>query len=257
VSYFEQNGYKLFYKEYGEGKPLLIIHGNTASSIMLDEEIKFYSNNFKVITVDIIGHGKSERLEKFPANFWEENAKLLNGLCKKLNINKINIIGTSGGAIIALNFAIHYSENVNRVIADSFMGEKFSVKEAKAIKTKREEAKSKGADQFWYYMHGKDWEKVVDADTKMLIEFAHKYENNFHNNLKKIDCPVLITGSLSDNTIGKIEEKLCNVAKKIKSSTTLFSPQGEHPLMLSNNDFFRKVALNFLKEDTLILENSK
>jgi len=257
MSYYEQQGYKIYYKVCGEGDPLVIIHGSTASSLMLEEEVEFYSKYFKVIVVDIIGHGKSERLEEFPVDFWNENAKVLNGLCKELNIDKINILGTSGGAIIGLNFAINYSQITNRVVADSFIGEKLSIKEAKVLEVEREKAKDNGADKFWSYMHGEEWEKVINADTNMLIEFAQKYGDNFHNNLDKIVCPVLICGSLKDNSIDKIENKLCNVAEKIKFSTTVFSPKGDHPLMLNNKEFFRKVALNFLREDTLILEDSK
>lgn len=256
MSYYEYKDYKVYYRICGKGEPLFILHGNTASSKMLEEEVAFYSKYFKVIIMDLIGHGKSGRLEEFPVNFWIENAKVLNSLCKKLNINKVNILGTSGGAIIALNFAINYPGITKRVIADSFQGETISIEEAKAIKKEREKAKN-SINMFWNYMQGEDWEKVIDSDTNMLMKYAKKYRNYFHDKQNNIECPMLITGSLKDNLINDIEKKLCNVSKKINFSITLFASKGDHPLMLSNKKFFRKVALNFLREDTFILEENK
>ena len=188
MSYYKHEGYKIYYKIDGEGEPLLMIHGSTASSLMLKEEVDFYSKYFKVIIVDIIGHGNSERLEEFPVDFWNENTVILRRLCNYLDLNKINILGTSGGAIIALNFALNYPEITHRVIADSFIGEEFSIEEAKALKEEREYAKMNGANEYWNYMHGKEWEKVIDADTKMLIKYAKKFGNNFQGNLDKINC---------------------------------------------------------------------
>ncbi|ACL70152.1 prolyl aminopeptidase [Halothermothrix orenii H 168] len=254
MGYYIKGAYQMYYEIYGKGEPLLMIHGSTASSLMLKDEANYYSNYFKVIVVDMIGHGKSERVKEFPVDYWKENAKMLRGLCKKEGINRVNILGTSGGAIVALNFAINYPENTYRVIADSFVGEKLSLQEANTIKKEREKAKNNGGSGFWSYMHGEDWEKVIDADTNMLINYAKTYRNNFHSDLDKIGCPVLITGSLKDEFIDNIEKRLCNVAKKIKHSIILLSPDGVHPLMLSKKNFFRKVALNFLKENTLIPE---
>ncbi|MFX0203857.1 MAG: alpha/beta fold hydrolase [Candidatus Hodarchaeota archaeon] len=257
MSYYTHEEYTIYYKVCGEGEPLLLIHGSTASSSMLEEEVDFYAAYFTVIVVDILGHGQSERLEEFPGDFWNENASVLHGLCQQLNIKKVNILGTSGGAIIGLNFAITYPELTQRVIADSFIGEELSLEEAHALEEERTRAKQHGAERFWRTMHGEDWEQVIDADTKMLLHFAQHYRNNFHDNLDKIQCPVLIIGSLQDNLIKNIAQKACHVAKKIPSSTTVFSPQGDHPLMLSQKTFFRKVVLDFLREETLLFEVSQ
>jgi len=68
---------------------------------------------------------------------------------------------------------------------------------------------------------------------------------------------VLVTGSLQDNLIKNIENKLCNVSKKIIFATTAFVSEGDHTMMLSNKKLFRKVVLNFLRENTLVLGDSR
>jgi len=247
VSYISYEDYEIYYEVFGEGEPLLMIHGNTASSKMLKEEAIYYSNYYKIILVDMIGHGKSKKIDVFPKDYWIANTKVLSKLCNKLKLNKINILGTSGGAILALNFAINRPEIVNKVIADSFIGEKLTIQEAQKIKEERQIAKRNGADKFWKYMHGEDWEKVVDTDSEMLINYAREFENNFKNKLYKISCPVLITGSLKDNLIRDIDKRLTSVAKQIKTSFTIFTSEGDHPLMLSKKEFYRNLVNKFLK----------
>ncbi|MBT1247865.1 MULTISPECIES: alpha/beta hydrolase [unclassified Thermosipho (in: thermotogales)] len=172
MGYINYNGYDLYYEVIGNGKPLLMIHGNTASSIMLKEEALYYSKYYKVILIDMIGHGKSKMLKVFPEDYWLENVKVLSELYSRLKLNKISILGVSGGAILALNFAIYKPQIVDKVIADSFIGEKITLQEALKIEDEREIAKRNGVNQFWELMHGEDWEMVVDADSEMFINYA-------------------------------------------------------------------------------------
>ena len=50
---------KLFHKIEGSGTPLLLIHGFTGSHKSFDKISNFLKIYFKVITIDMIGHGKS------------------------------------------------------------------------------------------------------------------------------------------------------------------------------------------------------
>ena len=51
MSYLDYEGNRIFYEETGEGKPLILLHGNTASSKMLAPIIPFFSENHHVINV--------------------------------------------------------------------------------------------------------------------------------------------------------------------------------------------------------------
>ena len=54
MSYFEHEGNRIFYEEIGEGKPLILLHGNTASSKMLAPIIPLFSEKHHVITMDFL-----------------------------------------------------------------------------------------------------------------------------------------------------------------------------------------------------------
>ena len=66
MNYFVYEGKKVFYKETGTGKPLIFLHGNTASSRMFEQIAGEYSKNFRVVLIDFLGHGKSYRLDQNP-----------------------------------------------------------------------------------------------------------------------------------------------------------------------------------------------
>ena len=60
---------KLFHKIEGSGTPLLLIHGFTGSHKSFDKISNFLKIYFKVITIDMIGHGKSMDYKKEKYSF--------------------------------------------------------------------------------------------------------------------------------------------------------------------------------------------
>ena len=58
--YAEINGAKIYYEEYGEGEPLLLIHGNGGSIKSMENQIDYFKTKYRVIIADNRGQGKSE-----------------------------------------------------------------------------------------------------------------------------------------------------------------------------------------------------
>lgn len=75
MSYFNYQSKKIFYKEIGNGEPLIMLHGDAASSAMFEMLIPLYQEHFRVILVDFLGNGKSDRVDKFPADLWIAQAQ--------------------------------------------------------------------------------------------------------------------------------------------------------------------------------------
>jgi pimeloyl-ACP methyl ester carboxylesterase len=247
MSYFKYENINIYYRVSGEGTPLVIIHGDTASSKMFIPELKFYSKNFKVILVDLVGQGKSQRVDKLPLNYWDFNASLIIELCNRIGINDINLLGTSGGAIVALNAVLKQPNLFNRIIADSFMGENLSYEFAKRIVDDRKIAKNKLSSKlFWFIMHGFDWKNVIDQNTNLIIDFSRNIGNFFDYELSNIENKVLITGSSKDDLIPNVQSTLKAINLKMKNSKLVVFENGNHPAMFSNKEKFRNLVLQFL-----------
>ena len=71
---------------------------------------------------------------------------------------------------MAINVAMEAPELVHKVIADSFEGETSLKAFTENVKADREASKhDDDARMFYEYMHGPDWEQVVDNDTDAII----------------------------------------------------------------------------------------
>ena len=89
---------------------ILFIHPAFADHRAFDEQVNFFSNDFKVITMDLLGHGLSQGFktnEKI-----HETYKHINEILANENIKKIHLVGVSVGALLAQDFANKYPEKV-------------------------------------------------------------------------------------------------------------------------------------------------
>lgn len=238
MSYFAYEGKKIFYKEIGTGKQLIFLHGNTASSRMFEQIANEYSKKFKVVLIDFLGHGNSDRLDVFPADLWFYEAQQIIAFLKEKQYQDVNIIGSSGGAMVAINIALEAPKLVNKIIADSFEGEFSSGIFTQNLLKDRENAKNNaGARGFYEYMHGSDWEQVVDNDTSAIIRHQAEIGKFFHKELDALEAEILLTGSLEDKFMYSISdhyyEKIYGeIVSKIKHGKIHLFTKGDHPAIL-------------------------
>lgn len=251
MSYFRYNDKNVYYEEKGNGTPLLLLHGNTASSKMFDSVVELYASNFKLLLIDFLGHGKSDRLDKFQDDFWYDEAMQAVELILQNNYKKVNIIGSSGGALVALNIALEHSNLVNKVIADSFEGEKALDIVAEIIPNDRKQSKlNQDSIDFWWYNHGNDWESIIDNDTDVIIRHHKSVVNFFHKDLALLNVPVMLTASMKDEfaEIFDFNSAYKNLQAKIPDCALHFFKTGGHPAMLSNAKEFSDNAKRFFAD---------
>lgn len=254
MPYFTYNGKNIYYKETGQGAPLLFLHGNTASSNMFGEIPEEFLPDYKVVLIDFLGHGQSDRLERFPADLWFDQACQVITLLREKGWDNVCLIGSSGGAQVAVNAALEAPELVKKVIADSFEGE-FPLK-AFTQNVVEDRAQSKldpGARMFYQYMHGEDWESVVDNDTQAIEEHDRTIGEFFHKPLETLKPQILFTGSREDEFISAVdpayfETVYGGMIKKIGHGRMHLFPTGGHPAMLSNPEEFIRLSREFLNQ---------
>lgn len=248
MAYFKFNDKAVFYEEIGSGEPLLLLHGNTASSKMFSSIVEMYSSVFKIILIDFPGHGKSERVTKFASDFWYYNSKVCYALLEHLKIDKLSIIGTSGGALVGINLALEHPEKINYLIADSFMGEFPQSINSSAFDEERQKSKkNRFAKEFWAFNHGDDWGNVIDLDTEMFINFSQTGNSFFHQSISELSVPTTLTGSKQDEFCNNLD-KIYNVLKMKNNRLEVHMFEtGNHPSMFSNRDEFYSLVKKKLK----------
>lgn len=251
MAFFKFEDKDIYYSEMGKGTPLLMLHGNTASSNMFAESAKTYAGTYKVILIDFLGHGRSDRLERFPADLWFYEARQVIAFLRERQYPKAHIIGSSGGALVAVNVALEAPELVDKVIADSFEGEKPLKAFTGNVAEEREDSKKDESTRMFYrYMHGDDWEQVVDNDTRAIAEHDKEIGVFFHRPLQELKADILMTGSKMDEFIAAVspdyfERVYGEMLEKIGHGQMHLFETGGHPAMLSNPDGFYEVSRRF------------
>ena len=248
MTHFNYQSKRIFYKEIGVGKPLIMLHGDTASSVMFEFLLPLYQENFRVILIDFLGNGKSDRIEAFPENLWITQAEQVIALIEHLKLQKANLIGTSGGAWVAINTALKRPDLIDRVVADSFDGRTLHENFAENLLQEREFAKHDNhAKQFYEWCQGEDWETVVDLNTQALTKCAVNQIPLFCKPLETLSTPILFTGSLEDDMCRKnIVEEYTGMNRLVQNGTIHIFKTGGHPAIMTNAEFFSKIVTEYL-----------
>ncbi len=104
----------LYYEDVGEGPPLLFVHGFGMSHSVWENQVHEFSNSFRCITLDLRGHGASDK----PAQGYsiEQNANDVYNLIKQLQLENPVFVGWSLGVAIAIHFAKLYSKVLSKAV---------------------------------------------------------------------------------------------------------------------------------------------
>lgn len=252
MSYFNYKNKNVYYEELGSGRPLLLLHGNTASSNMFSGAAEQFAVDHKVILVDFLGHGRSDRLKRFPADLWYDEALQVIALLRERQYGCADVIGSSGGALVAINAALEAPELIGKVIADSFEGERALSAVTESLRAERERSKlDPGAVMFYKAMQGEDWACVVDNDTDAVVRHSAELGAFFHKPLNTFKADILLTGSLEDEFVSSLapdffEKTYGEMLTKIGHGSMHLFAHGGHPAMLSNQAEFVRLSEQFL-----------
>src|SRR3989442_11451961 len=93
------NGIELGYSVFGEGKPLVLLHGGFGSVEMFGPNVELLAANHKVIGVDLQSHGRSPAADR-PMRF-ETMADDIATLIRSMDLDRAAIMGFSLGGAVA------------------------------------------------------------------------------------------------------------------------------------------------------------
>ncbi len=107
------NGSPIVYYISGmeQAKWVLFLHAAFADHTMFDSQAEYFKDKYNVLTLDLIGHGKS--LDAKKGDSIAKTADWIKEIFDKEGIAKAHIVGISLGAVIAQDFAGKYPESVS------------------------------------------------------------------------------------------------------------------------------------------------
>lgn len=236
--YITLNGVKHYYEVYGNGDPLLLIHGNGTGIKGWGAQIEFFSKKYKVYAIDCRGRGNSD-LGKDSLSY-KQTAHDMATFIELLKLDSVNIIGKSDGGIVALLMGIYYPKHIHKMVAFSanlwpdtttLLPETFADIHKERVNAEKMLA-IKDTTQNWYLIKLRN----------RLMEFQPHIATW---DLQKIQAPVLVLSC--DRDVVKEEHTLL-IYKNIPKANLAFLPNETHSVAKQNPALFNTTIDRFLAE---------
>lgn len=113
--FVEIDGLRVHYRDQGQGPALVLLHGSNASLQTWDGWVERLSDDFRVITLDLPGHGLTGPDPKGRYD-WIAMASVVDRLVRRLELESFSLAGNSMGGAVAWNYAVMHPGKVEKLI---------------------------------------------------------------------------------------------------------------------------------------------
>src|SRR6266446_1315474 len=111
----ELDGVRVHYTNYGAGeRALLLVHGWSSDETVWKKQAPELAKSIRVITVDLPGHGQSDRPEI--AYTMDYYARALDAVLRDAGVKKASLVGHSNGSLVVRQFYRLYPQEVNALV---------------------------------------------------------------------------------------------------------------------------------------------
>ena len=166
------NGIQLYYEKTGQGRPLILVHGNSEDHTIFDEAVDVLGEHFTCYAIDSRGHGLSSPRRELHYN---DMAQDMIAFMTELDLSNVAFYGFSDGGIVALLAAMSCSRITNLIVSGANMTPK--------------------GTKLWFQFMMKA-ESMFKKDP--LIELMKNEPNISAEELSKIRIPTLVTAGSKD-----------------------------------------------------------
>ena len=246
----------IYIGDEGNGFPLVLIHGFLGSSKMWEPQINFFKNHFRVITPDLPGFGKSNKVKSH--NRIKSIANLLMNCLEEKKIDKFYLLGHSMGGMIVQEMAKKYGNKIVKLICYSTGARGEMPGRFESVDQTRENLKKKGLEitakniaKTWFVMkeNAKYFDICIEAgkqtSTKAADDALIAFKNwNGVDTLKNIKNETLIVWGDQDKSYNL--EQIKTLEKSIKKSKLVIFKNCAHNVHLEQPDQFNNTIKNFL-----------
>jgi pimeloyl-ACP methyl ester carboxylesterase len=233
------NGIKLWYGTFGQGEPVILLHGGLANANYWGYQVRALQPHYRVIVMDSRGHGRSTRDER-PYGYNLMAADVI-GLMDFLKIPKSAIVGWSDGAIVGLDMAMQHPERVTKLfafaansdpsgVADIAKSPVFNAFIARA--EKEYQGLSPTPDQYKPFL-------------EQISKMWQTQPNWTAENLRAITVPTWIVDADHDEAIKRENTEF--IAANIPGAGLLLQPGVSHFSFIQDPEQFNRDVLHFLE----------
>ena len=265
------DGASIFYKDWGEGQPVVFSHGWPLNADAWDEQLVFLaSRGYRAIAHDRRGHGRSS--QTWQGNEMNTYADDLARLVEQLDLKNAIMVGHStGGGEVTRFIGRHGTKRVAKIALISAVPPMLIKSDANPEGMPRDAfdglraAIARDRSQFYkdfcapFYgvnrpggkvsdgLREQFWLQCMQVGLKNCLDCIKAFsETNFTDDLKKFDVPTLILHG-DDDQIVPINITAMRSSKLVKNATLKVYQGAPHGLMATHQEQFNTDLLAFIK----------
>ncbi|MBT1688575.1 alpha/beta fold hydrolase [Dawidia soli] len=239
---------KIYYEEYGQGTPLILLSGGGLNRSIKDFEncIPGLAKHYRVIAPDTPGQGRSEQADTLTYGvLLEFSSRLIDSL----KIDSAYVMGWSDGAITGILLAERRPDKIRKVIAvGANNGLRRAIPPDIPIDSVYpmtldyfERTNKELIERYTNTPPGKDWKKYMNDANAMVYQKESYFSDSIYG---RINIPVMIVLGDQDDII--VEHGL-EMHRLIKGSQFCILPNTTHEVFAERPDLINKIAMDFFK----------
>ena len=246
--YLEVNDIKVYYEIYGEGEPLLLLHGNGGSIENFLFQIPEFSKHFRVIAVDSRAQGRSTDSDKEIS--YALMASDMAVLIDKMNLGSVFVVGWSDGGNIGLELAYANPDKIKKLvtIGANYSHENFIAPPDSVVMDPGDPLVIQSHIFTEKYRSGLERlspnpEKTPEI-RKKLAALMEKYPNLTVDQLRTIKTPAMVV--IGDHDLISLDHTV-SLFTSLPHSQLFVVPGATHVVPIEQPELFNTVTINFLK----------
>ena len=232
------NDISMYYAIYGQGDPLIVLHGGLAHSDVWGNQLPELAKHFRVIVADSRGHGRSTRSAQ-PYSYGLMASDVI-ALMDYLKIDKAALLGWSDGGIIGLDIAMNHPERLTKLFAFGANYNPAGLKDISSSATFNAYIERCGQD----YARLSPTPKEYDAFVQQISQMWATQPDYKPEQLAKITVPTMIADGEHDEGIKR--EHTEELAKLIPGAKLNILPGVSHFAFWQKPELFNQSVLDFL-----------
>lgn len=256
------NGIQTYYEEHGRGEPVALLNGVMQNTAGWAFQTPVLARSYRVILHDLRGQGQTDKPDR-PYS-WDEHVEDFRALLDALAVDRVNLVGVSYGAELAMHFVLKYPERVGKLVLGTAASELTPLLRAFAESWRVAAGLRDGVKFFklfapsiyssaffashgqWLAERAEQFGRVVTAD--WFAGFERLLDNFFTlditGRLPEIKAPTLVIAAEKD--LLKPSELSALIARRIPGAQLLTIADAGHVAIFEKPAEFNTAVLGFL-----------
>ena len=219
------NGYRLYYEKHGEGRPLILLHGNGEDHTIFDRALPLLETKYCCYLVDSRSHGQSEEGELH----YESMAKDMRCFLDMLDLRDAIFYGYSDGGIIGLLTAAQMQRITTLIVSGANLT-------------------PMGAKLWVRLLIWVQWRRSGDPKLRLMLDEPYIGDDV----LQRITaCTLVLAGSRDVIR----EEETRHIAAMIPGAELLILPGEDHGSYIVHSEKIAKLIIDYCRRTTDVVQN--